>query len=674
MRHTPQPRPGPPAPNAVGRIRVVPAGYAFVERDDGDEDVFIPAPARGAALDGDRVQITVWTGSRGSEGRVSAVLERGRARLTGVVRGVHRNLYLEPDDPRIGGTVGLEGGPGGARTGQAVIAEITEYPESPGGAMRARVTRVLGSPDDPRTEVLKILEMAAIPEEFPADAQREATRVAPVVGPAERAGRVDLRELPLLVVDPDDARDHDDAVAVQPHEGGYRLWVAIADVSHYVRTSSAMDREARARGCSVYLPDRAVPMLPPELSTDLCSLLPGRDRLALVARIDLDGEAKARSTQLQAAVVRCKAGLSYAGVASDRYPPFAADLRRMKQLAEKLRARRDRRGALSFEIPEAKVVLDEDDPLRVRDVIRSRATPHLKEAYGMVEEFMLAANEAVARHFRERKKDAVYRVHEVPDPDRFATFAQVAAALGHPLPPEARDSPKRIRQFLERVAGRPGERAVSMLLLRAMKQATYDVAALGHFALATRDYLHFTSPIRRYPDLIVHRLLKHDLGVDADPPPSRPELLAMALESSRHERRAMQAEREVVDLYRACLMRDRIGDEFDGAVTGVAGFGVFVQIDQPFVEGLVRVERLGDDFYEFDEATMRLVGRSSGQAFTLGDALRVRVENVSVARRQIELVAALGSGALRGRGARNGGGARGGKGATPKGGRRNRRR
>jgi ribonuclease R len=629
----------PEPPTAVGRIRVVPAGYAFVEREDGDEDVFIPAAARGAALDGDKVRASVWAGSRGSEGRVSAVIERGRARLTGVLRGLGRNLYLEPDDPRVGGPVGLDNGSGGAHSGQAVIAEITEYPAAPGGPMRARVSRVLGSPEDPRTEVLKILEMASIPEEFPADAVREAHRVAPVVDAAERAGRADLRELPLLVIDPEDARDHDDAVAVQPQQGGARLWVAIADVGHYVRWGGALDREARARGCSVYLPDRAVPMLPPELSTDLCSLLPGRDRLALVARIDFDGEGKPRSTELCAAVVRCKAGLHYAGVAANRYPAFAAELRSMRELADRLRARRERRGALGFEIPEAKVLLDEDDPLRVRDVIQSRATPQLKEAYGLVEEFMLAANEAVARHFRERKKAAVFRVHDVPDPDRFAAFAQVAAALGHPLPPEAADSPKRIRQFLERLQGRPGERAVSMLLLRAMKQATYDVTALGHFALASRDYLHFTSPIRRYPDLVVHRLLKQDLGVDADPPPTHAELVNIAAESSRHERRAMEAEREVVDLYRAYLMRERIGDEFDGVVTGVAGFGAFVQIEQPFVEGLVRIERLGDDFYEYDETAMRLVGRASGHALTLGDRLRVRVNDVSVARRQIELVA-----------------------------------
>jgi ribonuclease R len=638
--------------DVAGRIRVVPAGYAFVERDDGEEDVFIPAAARGAALDGDRVQISTWAGPRGTEGRVRTILERGRARLTGTVRGTGRNLYLEPDDPRIGGAVGLDGGLGGARVGQAVIVEIVEYPGAPGGPMRARVARVLGSPEDPRTEVMKVLEMASIPEEFPADAQREASRVAPVVGVEERAGRVDLRDLPLLVIDPEDARDHDDAVAVLPQEGGFRLWVAIADVSHYVRAGGALDREARGRGCSVYLPDRAVPMLPPELSSDLCSLLPGRDRLALVARIDFDAEGKPRGTELCAAVVRCKAGLSYGGVAADRYPAFGTEIRRMLKLAEKLRERREKRGALNFEIPEAKVVLDEDDPLRVRDVIRSRATPQLKTAYGLVEEFMLAANEAVARHFRERKKDAVFRVHDAPDADRFAAFAQVAEALGHPLPVDAAESPKRIRQFLERLAGRPGEQAVSMLLLRAMKQATYDAAALGHFALASRDYLHFTSPIRRYPDLVVHRLLKHDLGVDADRAPGRAELVAIAADSSRHERRAMEAEREIVDLYRAYLMRDRIGDEFEGTITGVAGFGAFVQIDSPFVEGLVRIERLGDDFYDFDEVAMRLVARSSGHALTLGDRLRVRVEDVSVARRQIELVAALPSREGRNRGAR----------------------
>jgi ribonuclease R len=305
---------------------------------------------------------------------------------------------------------------------------------------------------------------------------------------------------------------------------------------------------------------------------------------------------------------------------------------------------RAHRGSLDFDLPEAKVVLDDDDPRRVRDVVKSRANPEVKGAYQLIEDFMLAANEAVARHFHERKLDAMWRVHDVPTDERLEQFAEVAHAFGLRFDPEDGRSPRKLRRFLETLHGRPMEPALNFLLLRALKQAVYDVVNVGHFGLAAPEYVHFTSPIRRYPDLIIHRLLKASLHADGlpagGPPPTRPSretLQAMAAESSRYERRAMQAEREVVDLYRAFLMRDRIGDELDGRIAGVAAFGFFVQIDAPFVEGLVKVTTLGDDAFNFDERAMRLSGSRSGRMFSLGDPVRVRIENVSVAQRKIDL-------------------------------------
>jgi ribonuclease R len=356
-----------------------------------------------------------------------------------------------------------------------------------------------------------------------------------------------------------------------------------------------------------------------------------------------------------AAVINSKARLDYPGVAAAlagdfrgaraRYREFLPDLEKMAALAKKMRARRLERGALDFDLPEAKVILDEDDPKRVRDVVQSRGDAAVKGAYQLVEDFMLAANEAVARHFRERNLDTVWRIHDVPSDERLQQFAELAHAFGLSFDAEAGRSPKKLKEFLQSLHGKPMERALNFLLLRTLKQAVYDVVNVGHFGLAAPDYLHFTSPIRRYPDLIVHRLLKHSLHSDGLPAggnpgtrPTRETLQQMASASSQTERKAMEAERDVIDLYRAVLMRDHVGEEFDGTISAVVGFGLFVQIESPFVEGLIKIAALGDDHYEYDEETQRLVGRSTGRQFSLADPVKVRVENVSVPARKIDLV------------------------------------
>jgi ribonuclease R len=655
--------PAPAKKGAVtGLLRVHPAGYGFVVRDDGEDDVFVPAKFRAHALDGDRVALSTWLGYKGTEGRVDEVLARGRAKLTGTLRGHGKNAHLEPDDPRIaatGGVVELDG-TGGAKDGQAVVVEITRYPKRADEPLGARVMHVLGDPDDPRTEVEKVIICADIPDAFPDDVQAAATRSPSVVRPEDLADRVDLRDRMFMTIDPETARDFDDAVCVEPSPKAHhtRLWVAVADVSAYVPLGSALDREARIRGCSVYLPNRAIPMLPHELSAGICSLNPEVDRLAMVVRMEIDEHGGVSDPYFCAAVIRSKARLDYPGVAAAlagdfrgpraRYREFLPQLQAMAELSSRLRRLRSKRGALDFELPEAKVLLDEDDPKRVRDVVQSRADAAVRGAYQLVEDFMLAANEAVARHFRERGLDTLWRVHDVPAEERLVTLSELAEAYGLSFDPEDGKTPKALRDFLEKV--RKGnhaggvQRALNFLTLRALKQAQYDTVNVGHFGLAARDYLHFTSPIRRYPDLIVHRLLKHALHSDGlaaggppPTPPTREQLAQMASESSSHERRAMEAEREVVDLYRAFLMRDRVGDEYEGTVAGVAGFGVFVQIESPFVEGLIKSDKLGEDHFELDERTLRLVGRHTGRAFSLGDEVRVAIENVSVARRKIDL-------------------------------------
>jgi ribonuclease R len=641
-------------PAVVGLIRVHPAGYGFVVRDDGLEDVFVPARHRGPALDGDRVSIVTWPGHKGTEGKVTQVLTRGRAKLTGTLRSLGHTFYLEPDDPRLPGDVALEEGAGGAREGQAVLAEILHYPSRPDETLTARVMQVIGDPDDPRTEVRKVILCADIPEEFSEDALAAAARVPAEVRAEDCADRVDLRDREFVTIDPETARDHDDAVCVEQRGDGWRLWVAIADVANYVQPGSALDREARSRGTSVYLPDRAIPMLPEALSSGICSLKPEVDRCALCVRLDFDRTGAITDQLVEAAVIRSRARLDYAGVAAAlggdfrgaraRYRDHAEHLHRMWALAKLIRARRDARGALDFDLPEASVILDEDDPRRVRDVRRQKSSPEVKMAYGIVEDFMISANEAIGGFFRERDLDTVWRVHDVPSIERLEEFARLAEGFGLHLRAEDGLRPLPLRRFLLEVRGRPMERALSYLLLRSLKQAVYDVTNRGHFGLASSEYLHFTSPIRRYPDLLVHRLLRHALktegipaGGGAPPPPLRAPRAAKASESSANERRAVEAEREVTDMYRAFLMRDRIGEEYAGIISGVTSFGVFIEIADPFVEGMIRVETLSGEAYEFEQDVYRLRGRRSGRTFALGDAVRVRIENVSVPRRRIEL-------------------------------------
>jgi len=653
---------GLPVRTLTGRIKIHPVGYGFVVPDDKSEDVHVSARNRGTAMDADTVEIEAWQAVRGVEGRVTRVIARGRAKITGQLQRRGRHQVLQPDDPRISGVVSLSGSIPEAKDGIAVVAEITRYPDVPDGPLEAKVLKVLGDPDDPRTEVEKVLACADVEEAFPDEVERIAAGFGETLSLADRVDRADLREVPFTTIDPETARDFDDAVAIEklPH-GGSRLWVAVADVSHYVREGSPIDVEARRRGCSIYLPSRAIPMLPEPLSARMCSLVPEEDRLAMVVRIDLDKHAQIVDREYMAAVIHSQARLDYPGVAAalsgdtrgkrKKYEPFLPALRSMDALARQLRAQRLERGALDFDLPEPFVELDHDDPRLVRAIRKSRRDPGERQAYSMIEEFMLAANEAVAASFQERGEETVWRIHDAPDRNRLEEFAVLAENYGIAVDVDEARTPKGLKRVLDKLRGHPAEKALSFQLLRSLKQATYDVVNIGHFGLASADYLHFTSPIRRYPDLIVHRLLKSRLAAlkkpaggfkppAVAPVPDRLGLQKMAAESSFSERAAMEVEREVVDLYRAFFLRDKVGDVLEGVISGVTGFGIFVTIDDPFVEGLVRIEALSDDYYTFDEPACRLVGRRSGQAFALGDSVRVEVQSVSVVRRKIDFALA----------------------------------
>ena len=650
----------PAARVVTGRIKVHPDGYGFVVPEDGSEDVHVNRRSRATAMDSDRVEVEWWVGPRGLEGSVTNVLERGRGKITGQIVAAGHTLRFQPDDPRITEPVVLRGGGAPPRPGMAVVAEISSYPTQPGAPLEVTLLKVLGLPEDPRTEVEKVLACGDIADEFPSEVAQAADHMPRMVEDADRRDRADLRDVPFMTIDPETARDFDDAVALQSLPGGiHRLWVAVADVSHYLREGTALDKEAQSRGCSLYLPNRAIPMLPEALSGNICSLVAGQDRLAMVVRIDFDSNLGVRDQDFCAAVIHSRARLDYPGVAAalagkvqgkqKKYEPLVPALRALDALARKLRARRQQGGALDLDLPQVVVELDHDDPGLVRDIRRARRDPGERHAYAMIEEFMLAANLAVGESFQARGEPTLWRIHPAPDAEKMHNFAAMAERYGILVDEEKARTPAGLAVVLKRLQGHLAEKALSFQLLRSLKQATYDATNVGHFGLAAPAYLHFTSPIRRYPDVVVHRLLKQRLASLGKPAgefsaqpqglaPSLEDLQRVASEASFAERKAMEVEREVIDLYRSFFMRDRVGDVLEGTISGIASFGAFVATDQPFVEGLVRSEHLlPDDFYDYDEVACRLVGRRSGRTFSLGDPVKVEVLSASVARRQVDL-------------------------------------
>ncbi|UJR81847.1 ribonuclease R [Sandaracinus amylolyticus] len=639
----------PGGPAVTGWLTITPRGFGFVAADDGGPDVFVSARSLANAMHGDRVEVSARRTEKGREGEVLRIVDRGLLRIAGRLTRARRVYLIETHDARlpevfrVSGTLPLETEPG-----SDVVAQITKYPEFPGEIPEARVLRVLGPRGSAEVEIAKILIREGVVEEFPEDVVQEALGFPAQVPDHDIREREDLRHLDLVTIDPEDARDHDDAVWAEQTPDGFRVIVAIADVSHYVREGSAIDREALTRGTSIYLPGRAIPMLPPELSTNLASLVPDEDRLTLAVEVRLGKLGKILSHRLIEGVMRSKARISYGGAAralgltedaprqesAEQHLPL---LKVLHQISRRLRALRNRRGALGFELPEAKVLLDKSG--EPRDVIRSRSDAGIKEAYEIVEDLMLLANEVVAEDLTRRKVPAIFRVHGKPDPNKVETFAAVAEAFGHALEENAAESPKKLQKFLDRIAGTPHAQSLGFLLLRAMQQASYDTRNLGHFALAARDYLHFTSPIRRYPDLAVHRVVRAlARGERIEATALREKLQQQAQQSSRMERRAMTVERESVNLYRCLLMKDRVGEEFEGTITGVTEHGLWVSLDLPFVETRAPIERLGEDYYELDRLGIRLVGRRSGHSFALGGRLTVRLESVVIERREMVAV------------------------------------
>jgi ribonuclease R len=656
---------GPERPRDSEREGVVslnPRGFGFVaglSADTAGDDIFIPPDAMGGAMHGDRVKVRVrGRTARGAEGIITAIVERATKRVAGTLRRKGRSAWLEPDDTRVRGPIVLPrkvdaAGPEGnsGNDGDAVVVAITRWPESPDENPEGRIETVLGRPGELSVEAAKILVVEGLGEPHSDKAVAESEAFGDEVPEAMKGGREDLRHLPLPTIDPEDARDHDDAVWVERASvaggAGYRAWIAIADVSTYVKPGTALDDEAKTRGCSVYLPDRALPMLPRALSSNLCSLLPGVDRLCLCVEADVDAEGQVVRSRLVRGLMRSRFKLTYGGVAralglseTAKREQGADDLvdglRVAYDLSRVLRARRMERGALDFELPEAKVVLDEKthEPI---DVKRRADDPGVKRAYQLIEELMLLANETVARWCVERDVPTIFRIHAPPDEQKLDRFASLCSKLSIPFDPDDARDPKRLGDLLKSFADNPLAPVLNSLLLRSMKQAVYDVTNVGHFGLASKAYLHFTSPIRRYPDVCVHRIVHavlegRHVGRDEA---ARSKLADAALSASIAERKAMEVERAVVDLYRTFVMREHIGKRFEGTVTAVVGSGVFVQLDAPFVDVLVRLEDLGQDRWEVDDEALRVVATRSGDHVALGDRMLVEITDAAILRRTV---------------------------------------
>ena len=636
-----------------GILSVNARGFGFVSTE-GATDIFVPGESLGGAFHGDRVVVkVVGRSARGSEGRIVEIVSRGLTRVVGTLRRRGRGAWLEPDDTRIRGPIVLtesrdtEGEQGNSgRDGQAAVVRITRFPENPNENLEGKLEAILGTPGELSVEAAKILVMAQIREVHEPNAVAEAEAFGAEVPEEMLKGREDLTMFPLPTIDPKDARDHDDAVWVErTSDGGYRAIVAIADVSSYVRPGTALDDEAKARGCSVYLPDRAVPMLPRALSSNLCSLLPNVVRLCLAVDATVDASGEVTKFRVIRGFMKSQAKLSYENVAralgfleeaeepeSPEATALLPGLQVAYELSRILRGRRMRRGALDFELPEPKVTIGEDG--LPTSVSKRSQNPGIKKAYSLIEELMLLANEVVARWLVERKLPSVFRVHLPPDEKKLEKLGAMCAMLGVEFDVELTKDPKTLADLLKGFSKHPLASVLNSLLLRSMKQATYDVDNLGHFGLASQAYLHFTSPIRRYPDVCVHRTV-HALVLGQKVERDREKLAEAALMSSQNERKSMEVERSIVDLYRAFLMKDRIGETFVGSVSGIVGSGVFVGIDEPFIEVLVKLEDLGGTDYEVDDVGLRVVGKRSGDVVSLGDGMLVEIIDVSLLRRTV---------------------------------------
>ncbi len=627
----------------VGVASLTRSGDAFVRPDAGTGDVFVPSHLLGSALDGDRVvaRIEERPHGRSPAGPIIKVLERARSTVVGTLHQGRRFAYVVPLDRRMTRDVLLPpGGERDAADGDVVVVRLVSYGDEGEPGLIGELETVLGPLADPGVDILAIAHSYGLALEFPSEVLREAEASARI-GPGGPEGRTDRTDLLVLTIDPADAQDHDDALSVRSTgEGRWEVGIHIADVGHFVPEGGPVDREALTRGTSVYLVDRTIPMLPERLSGDVCSLREGVERAAVSVFLTLDASGRVHERRFERTLIRSRGRLSYEQVQSvlDGRASIgdAIDdaLRGLDDLARAVRRERFDRGALDLDLPEAKVILDpEGEPLDVRKVERL-------ESHRLVEDFMILANEAVATACEARGLPVPFRVHEAPARERIDDLSELLGRFGLRLPRRKGGlRPPDVRRLLEAVRGKDEEALVSTVVLRSLQRARYDARNLGHFGLASSAYLHFTSPIRRYPDLVVHREVVRTL-IDGLPPRERDEeeLQSVAQRASERERAADEAERDSVALKKVEFMERHLGDEMDGRISGVTAYGFFVTLDAYFVDGLVHVNTLHDDFYRLAEGTYALVGDLGRRRYRLGDRVRVQVVRVDKEARHVDFL------------------------------------
>lgn len=631
-----------------GKIQAHAKGFAFLIPDEPNtKDIYIGQGDLGGAMNGDKVLVRLSQNSSGDrpEGVVIRIVERGTTRVVGTYTDNEHFGFVIPDDKRMPDDIFIpKGASNGAAEGHKVVVEITKYPEGRKNA-EGIVVQILGHKNDPGVDILSIIFKFGIPIDFPENVLAEATAAPDTISPEELEGRRDLREETIVTIDGADAKDLDDAVNVKRLENGnYQLGVHIADVSHYVTEGSALNEEAFERGTSVYLVDRVIPMLPHRLSNGICSLNPKVDRLTLSCLMEITPQGKVVDHEIFPSVIRTTERMTYTDVRKillreddavlERYKDLIPFFDLMGELSNILTEKRRERGAIDFDFTEAKILVDDEGhPTDV--VIRERSV-----AERLIEEFMLAANETIAEHFHWLDLPFMYRIHEDPKPEKLERFFDFAINFGYVVKgsPES-IHPRTLQTLLEEVKGKPEEAVISTVMLRSMQQAKYSHESLGHFGLSTDYYTHFTSPIRRYPDLIVHRLIrKYLFEKQVDPTTKRVwggKMPEIAQHCSEMERRAVDAERETDDLKKAEFMKDKIGEVFDGVISSVTNFGLFVELPNT-IEGLVHISYLVDDYYHYDEKHMALIGERTGNVFRIGDEISVRVVNVNVEEHSID--------------------------------------
>ncbi len=630
----------PPQRTVEGIFSVADKGFGFLQQDDGQrEDLFIPARFVGSAMDGDRLLVAcrVSTRDRRPYAEVIKVLQRAHRRLIGFYRPRGNGGEVWPLEQKLGGPIRV-GKQAKINPGDVVEVEIEHFAAGDRDAC-GQIIEVLGSPEDPQVDIETVIRNYALPQNFSPAALEQAATVAESIDGDEIARRVDLRRLPLVTIDGETAKDFDDAVALQKKsDGSYRLWVCIADVSHYVEQATALDQDALERATSVYFPGFCLPMLPEALSNGICSLKPDEERLVMAAELQFDQTGVPLAAKFYPAVICSQARLTYTQVAACLTDPqqsalensLVEQLAAMDELARLLGRQRQQRGSLDMDLPELEVLLDERGcPV---DLVKTERTP----AHRLIEEFMLAANESVAGFLHKQGWPFLYRIHEKPDLEKLQELQQLAAECGVGLV-LGKNPQQGLQQLLIDIAEKPEARLVNQQLLRSLKQACYSPNNSGHFGLAADCYCHFTSPIRRYPDLIVHRILKLALtGSPKSASVSAAELLVLGRDCSAKERRAMQAERNLIDLRRCQVMLGRVGEEFFGTISSVAEFGFFVELDDLYVEGLVHLRTLKNDYYHFDPTLLALLGERHRRQFKIGMRVRVKLAKVELWRRRID--------------------------------------